>query len=196
MMKPNLFKLSGLPQRRKYVLYVAVTLVIAVFFDRFILQPTRDKIDKINSGIFIQEKKLRNYLKVISRKDSITGEYRKYTEGIIQDNSEEEEKLKLLSEIEKIARSSSVLLKDIKPGPVKKSGLYRRYAISIEAEATINYLTDFIYQLEKTPRLLRVEDFQLSPKEKNSATLRARMTISEALIEKDGEPKEETRNKE
>jgi len=99
--------------------------------------------------------------------------------------------LKLLSEIEKIARNASLLLKNIKPGVTKKIGLYKKYTIEIEVESEINYLVDFIYQLEKTSRLLRIEDFRLQPKEKKSTILKVQMTITEALIEKGTEAEKE-----
>jgi len=191
-MKHIFFKLSGLPKKKRYIFYIAITIVIAVFFDRVILQTAKNRIKKLNNGILVQEKKLQKYLHILSQEGLVTGEYQKYTEGISQNHSDEEEKLKLLSEIEKIARSASVLLKDIKPGEIKKTGLYKKYTIKIEAESTINYLVDFIYQLEKTSRLLRIKDFQLRPKEEKSAILKAQMTITEVLIEK-GEKAEKER---
>lgn len=190
-MKNILFKLSELPKRKRHIFYIAVTLIIAVFFDRVILQTARNRIKKLNNGIFIQEKKLQKYLHILLQEDLVTSEYQKYTEGISQDRSEEEEKLKLLSEIEKIARNASLLLKDIKPGVTKKIGLYRKYTVEIEVESKINYLVDFIYQLEKTSRLLRIEGFKLRPKEKKSAILKVQMTITEALIEKGGKVEKE-----
>lgn len=190
-MKHIFSKLSELPKRKRYILYIVAALIIAVFFDRVIVQTARNRIKKLNNGIFIQEKKLQKYLHIVSQEDLVTGEYRKYTEGISRNHSEEEEKLKLLSEIEKIARGASLLLKDIKPGVTKKIGLYKKYTIEIEVESTINYLADFIYQLEKTSRLLRIEGFQLRPKEKKSAILKAQMTITEVVIEKGEKAKTE-----
>lgn len=190
-MKHIFFKLSELSKKKRHILYIAVTLIIAVFFDRVILQTAKNRIKKLNNGIFIQEKKLQKYLHTLSQEDLVTSEYQKYTEGISQVHSEEEEKLKLLSEIEKIARNASLLLKNIKPGVTKKIGFYRKYTVEIEVESEINYLVDFIYQLEKTSRLLRIEDFRLQPKEKKSTILKVRMTITEALIEKGTEAEKE-----
>ena len=154
-MKHIFSKLSALPKRERYMAYIAAAFITAVFFDRVILQTAKDKIRKLNTGIFIQEKKLQKYLHILSEEDLITSEYQKYTEGLNQNHSEEEEKLKLLSEIEKLARNASVLLKDIKPGLTKEIGPYKKYTIEIEVESEINHLADFLYQLEKTSSLLR-----------------------------------------
>lgn len=104
--------------------------------------------------------------------------------------------MKLLSEIERVARNASLSLKDIKPGLTKKMGPYKEYTIEIEVESEINYLADFIYQLEKTPRLLRVESFQLRPKTKKSSFLKAQMTVTQVLVENDAKGEEGEKIKE
>jgi len=190
-MKNILFKISELPKRQRRIVYIAAGLIAAFLFDKVILQTARSRIKNVNNGIFIQEKRLQKYLQILSKEDLVTSEYQKYTEGVSQGNSEEEEKLKLLSEVEKIARNASVVLKDIKPGPTKAIGLYKKYTIEIEVESEMNYLIDFIYQLEKTSRLLRIEKFQLRPKEAKSKTLKTQMTITQALIEGGKEAKKE-----
>ncbi len=190
-MKHILFKLSELPKKKRYIVYIAAGLIAALFFDKVIFQTARGRIKKVNNGIFIQEKKLQRYLHALSQEDLVTSEYQKYTEGISQGHSEEEEKLKLLSEVEKLARTASVFLKDIKPGLTEEIGLYKKYTVEIEVESEINFLIDFIYQLEKTSRLLRIEKFQLQPKEAKSAILKVRMTITQALIKGDKEVKKE-----
>jgi|GEM_PF-396551 len=190
-MKHILFKLSELPKKKRYIVYIAAGLIAALFFDKVIFQTARGRIKKVNNGIFIQEKKLQRYLHALSQEDLVTSEYQKYTEGISQGHSEEEEKLKLLSEVEKLARTASVFLKDIKPGLIEEIGLYKKYTVEIEVESEINFLIDFIYQLEKTSRLLRIEKFQLQPKEAKSAILKVRMTITQALIKGDKEVKKE-----
>jgi hypothetical protein len=54
--------------------------------------------------------------------------------------------------------------------------------VDIQAEAEIAFLVDFIYQLEKSSRFLRVEKFHLSPLKKDSPILKARLSITEVLI--------------
>ena len=75
----------------------------------------------------------------------------------------------------------SVFILDIKPNPVEKYDFYKKYSVKIEAEAKISNLIDFIYQLENSPKLLRVSDFRLTPQKKETV-LKINMTVTEVLI--------------
>ena len=183
-MKHIFFRIPQLSKKKRYMLYIAIVILGVVFFERIVFQTAMSRIKKLNNEILIQEKKMQKALYILSQEDSIIAEHAKYVEGVGQKYSEEEEKSKLLSEVERLARSSSVSLKNIKPGLTKKIGPYEKYTVEIETEAKMNYLVDFIYQLERSPRLLRVESFQLRSKEKESPVLRGRMTITEVLIRK------------
>jgi len=184
------FIFSRLSKRERYILYISIAVIIAVFFDRVVLRQVRNRLNKLNSEILIHEKRLQRSLYIASQEEAISKEHKRYTEYVKQTYSDEEEKSKLLSEIEKLARKSSVFLADIKPGPVKEAGPYKEYTVEIETESKISFLADFIYQLEKSPRLLRVKDFRLTPKKKGSATLKVRMTITEILIMSEEAPSE------
>ena len=132
--------------------------------------------------LFRSEKRLQHARYILSQEGLIIKEYKKYTQNVKQSSSDGEEKSKLLGEIEKLARDSSVFLANIKPMPVEKVGFYKIYAVEIDAESGISYLVDFIYQLEKSPHLLRIKDFRLVPKKGKAAILKAHMTIREILI--------------
>ncbi len=116
------------------------------------------------------------------REEFIASEHKKYTQHIKQVTSDGEEKSRLLAEIEKTARKASVLLKDVKLDLMEGDGPYKKYTVEIETESKIAYLVDFIYLLEKSPQLLRVGSFYLTPIKDKSQILRAQMTITETLI--------------
>ena len=174
--------LSRLTKREKYITYISITIVACVFFDRIVFAPVMNKLESLNAEILIQEKKLQKLRNILLQEDLITGEYKKYAQHIKQEGSDEEAIAILLSNIEKMAKNSSVSIIDMKPAPVEKLEFYKRYTIGVEVEAKIDNLSDFIYQLEKTPQLLRVAEFRLSPKKKETAVLRIHMVVTEILI--------------
>ncbi|MBN3038732.1 MAG: type 4a pilus biogenesis protein PilO [Candidatus Omnitrophica bacterium] len=185
--------ISKLSKREKYILYISVTIIGLVLFDKAVLSPVTNKITKLNEEIDLQEKKLQRYLYILTQEDAITEEHKKYTQNVKQSSSDEEEKSKLLSVIEELARKSSVLLKNMKPGTTEREGPYNKYTVDIETESKIAYLADFMYQLEKSPRLLRVKEFNLAPVKSKSSTIKSRMTITQLLVapdKKEKEPKE------
>lgn len=179
--------LSRLSKRERYIAYVAAVALILVFFNKIVLGPVIGKSNELNREIVIQEKKLEKSLGILVHDDAINTNYEKYTQNLKQTRSDEEEIAELLSEIEKIAKKTAVFLADIKPLPVSKIGFYKEYVVEAEVESEINHLVDFIYQLEKSPRLLRVGKFHLTPKKgetkkEEAFLLKVQMSISEILI--------------
>ena len=164
--------------------YIVILVIVVVFIDRVVFQAVMGRMNELNNAISVQERKMKKALGILAMEDSIVEEYAKCIKGVGRKHSEEEEKAKLLKEIEMLARSSSVSLKNIKPESIKKIGPYEEYTIKVEVEAKINYLVDFIYKLERSPCLLRIDDFQVKTKDKKSPILRGQMTITEILIGK------------
>lgn len=179
-MGKNIF--SGLSKRKRYIVYIFIIVILVVFFSNVIIRPVISRLDKLNKEIFIQEKKLARSARILSQGGFIADEYKKFTYGLKQDGSDEEEVAKLLSEIEKLAKKTSVFLANIKPRLTEKKEHYRKYVITVEVESEITNLIDFFYQLEASPRLLRVEEFYLTPRKEGSNILKARITINEVLI--------------
>lgn len=175
--------LSKLSKRERHIAYITAIVLVFFFFSRVMLRPIINKLNDLNQEIAIQEKRLEKSLNILFQEDAINSNYKKYVENLKQTHSDEEEIAELLSEIEKIAKKTAVFLSDIKPLPVKKVTFYKEYVVELEAESEIASLIDFIYQLEKSPRLLKVEKFHLTPKkEKGKDFLKVQMSISEILV--------------
>jgi len=176
------FIFSGLSKRERHILYIVIVVITAAFFDRVVLRQIMNRLNKLNREILTYQRRLQHFLYVSSQEKEIIKEHERYTQHVKQSYSDGEEKSQLLSEIEKLARKSSVFLADIKPGSVTKFGSYKEYTVEIETESEISSLVDFIYQLERSPRLLRVKSFRITPKKKDSATLKAWMTVTVAVV--------------
>jgi len=173
--------LSRLSKKEKRLFYIAVTIIAIVFFDRVVFRPVMNKLESFNGKISIEEKKLEKSMHILAQESTITAEYKKFAQGIKQEQSDEETISSLLSSIEKMGNSVSVFVRDIKPNPVEKFEFYKKFSVKIEAEAKISNLTDFIYQVENSPRLLRVSDFRMTPQKKETVLL-INMTVTEVLI--------------
>lgn len=173
--------LSRLSKKEKRLFYITVTIVVCVFFANLVFNPVMNKLESFNGKISLEEKKLEKSMYILSQEAAISSEYKKFAQSIKQEQSDEEAIASLLSGIEKMAGSVSVFILDMKPNPVEKSEFYKKYSVKIEAEAKISNLTDFIYQLENSPKLLRVSDFRLTPQKKETI-LKIDMTVTEVLI--------------
>jgi len=159
---------SRISQREKYILYVSIVVIGFVFIDRVILSPVMKVLDNLDKETLIQEGELEKSVRIVNNEDSITTEYNKDVQNLKKSSSNEEEIAALSSEIEELARKTSVLIKSIKPLSTEESNLYTKYKIDIEVETEMPYLMDFIYQLEKSLQLIKVDKISLSPQKKNS----------------------------
>ena len=172
---------SRLSNKEKRLFYITVTVVACVFLVNLVFKPVMDKLESFNGKISYEEKKLEKSMHILAQESSISSEYKKFAQSIKQEQSDEEAIAILLSGIEKMANSVSVFILDMKPNVVEKSEFYKKYSVKIEAEAKISNLADFIYQLENSPKLLRVSDFRLTPQKKETV-LKINMTVTEVLI--------------
>jgi len=173
--------LSRLSKKERRLFYIAVTVVAVVFLDRAVFRPVLNKLESFNGKISVEEKKLGKSMLILAQEAAITEEYKKFAQSIKQEQSDEETIASLLSSIEKMAKSVSVFILDMKPAVVEKAEFYKKYAVKIEAEAKISNLTDFMYQLENSSSLLRVSEFRLTPQKKETI-LKINMTVTEVLI--------------
>ena len=174
--------LSRLSKKERRLFYIAVAIVAVVFLDRAVFKPVMNKLESFNGRICVEEKKLEKSMQILAQEANITSEYKKFAQSIKQDLSDEETTASLLSSLEKMANSVSVFILDMKPVPVEKAEFYKKYAVKIECEAKVSNLADFIYQLENSPRLLRIADFRLTPQQKKESILKIEMTVTEVLI--------------
>lgn len=173
---------SRISQREKYILYISIVVIGFVFIDKVILSPVMKVLDNLDKQTLVQEGELEKSVRIVNNEDSITAEYNKDVQNLKKSSSNEEEIAAMSSEIEELARKTSVLIKSIKPLSTEESSLYTKYKIDIEVETEMPYLMDFIYQLEKSPQLIKVDKISLSPQKKNSPVLKAFLVISKSLI--------------
>ena len=178
-MKNHLTKLS---RREKVIISIAALVFLALLFNRMVVRQMAMRMHRLNKDIAYQQARLKRSLFVVSREKLISEEYQRQIRDIIQRYSDKEEKARLNSEIVQLAKKTGIFLADIKASNVEESSPYKKLTVEIEVEAKMPFLADFIYQLEKSPYLLRLEEIYLVPKRKNPDILNARMVISELLI--------------
>lgn len=173
---------ANLNKREKFLLYLTVALLVIWVLHGFIVKPIANKWKQIDEKIEISGLSLEKNQKIIDRKDRIRREYEKYATSVKMTGSEEEEMAKLLTEIESLARSSSVRIIGIKPRPIKKVQFYNIYFVELDAEGDIGQISKFIYDIQNSPQLLKVDKFSLGTKGEATNLLKCQILISKILI--------------
>ena len=172
-------KFSG---KEKTWLLISVIFVGLVIMDRLIFTPINDRVKEINREIKINENQLAVGMRNLKQKSPVTEEYKKYAAYLKSSGSDEEKTTAILSEIENLAKNSAVSLADMKPQPPKKIDFYKVYTIEVKAEGSMEALVNFIYQLNLSPQLLRVEKLRLNLKDKDSTVVAASVQVTKISV--------------
>ena len=170
--------LSKLSQKEKIGLFASAILVSLVILDRLILTPINDRIQQINREIKIGEKQLVMGLRNLNQKEFVSSEYKKYESYLKNSGSDEEKTTAILSEIEILAKKSSVSLIDIKPQQNQNIDSYKEYAIEVETESSMDALLRFLHELNASSQLLRAEKIRLNLKDKDSSVVKSLIQIT------------------
>lgn len=171
-----------LSKKEKIGLSIAFAFLATAFLDRLLISPIRARFNALNQQIRISEKQLGSDMRNINQKKFISEEHEQYLPYIRRSGSDEEEVAKILGEIESLARKSSVYLVDMKPRKPREVEFYKEYTVEIEAEGYMESLTSFIYQLNTSSQLLRVETLRLNLTKGDSNILSASMLITKVLM--------------
>ncbi|MBI5149195.1 MAG: type 4a pilus biogenesis protein PilO [Candidatus Omnitrophica bacterium] len=174
--------LDKLSVKERIGLSAAFVFLAVAFLDRLLISPIRARFSALNQQIRIGEKQLGSDMRNLNQKDFISEEYAKYFPYIQRSGSDEEEVAKILGEIESLARKSSVYLVDMKPRKPREIGFYKEYTVEIEAQGPMEPLMSFVYQLNTSSLLLRIETLRITQTKSGSKTLTASMLITKALV--------------
>lgn len=174
--------LGRLSKREKMIFYGAVIIVSATLLDRVVLYPIYFRMESLNKDIKDKSAGIKRNLRLLAQKDKILAESVKYSVYTSIPKSEDEETTSLLKEIENLANKSSVYLVDMKPSGQKDMGSSKKYLVNLNCEGQMEQLTEFMYNIENSSKLLGIEKYQISPKSKESSVAKCSMAISKIVI--------------
>jgi len=146
---------------------------------KVIIVPFQQKLSGLNNEATLQEARLKKGVSLVERKDEIEKEYGKYASYFsMQDFSDEEAVANFLKEVEKVCRDTGLTILDMKPQKEAKGDKFsKQYQINIKAEASMQKLVTFLYELHNSSVLFSVEKLVLVPKAEDSPDLNISMTV-------------------
>lgn len=174
--------LTHLSRRERIILYLCIIIIISAVFYSLVIE----KIIKIWSDLNLKmakaEKELYKNYRLIRKEKDISSEYEKYISYMKVKEGGEETASSILMEIETLARKNNVITTDIKPLGVKRIDFYEKYMFEVSAEASIKFLTKFIYNMQSSSKILTVEYLSLTAKKAGTDILHAEMRLVHASI--------------
>ena len=174
---------SKLTEREKKIGYAVIGLLVVLMVYHGVWRPLANKFSSLNDEIFSMQMKLRKAKIFLRQKEEITEEIKKYPNlQQLDARKDEEEIASLLKFIEEQARTASVNLSDVKPQQVSGDKVSKRYVVELTGESGIKELIQFIYNLQYSAQMLKVEKVDMIPKEEGSTTLKTSLMVTRVVV--------------
>lgn len=163
--------LSSLPgfknEKNKQYLAITLTLSATMFFALFAINPTLSTISKLKKEIEDNNLVEQRLSQKISNLSTLSQEYVSVKEDVpfITDAvPEKPEVTQLTAQIQSVANSSNVLIKDLKISPLELNNVATsqgRLEFSLSASGAFDSLTSFLSSLTKMQRAIEIESITL-----------------------------------
>ena len=168
--------------REKTILYAAVAFVLVMIVDRLILNPVLFKLQFLDAEIELKSAQIQADLHVLAQEARIAEATKRYAKYSIKDLSVGEITTLLLKEIGDLTNKASVYLINIKPAGIKGEDLYKKYYVDLSCEAKMDQIIEFMHSIESSNSLLKIEKYNINPKEEDRTISRCTMMISKTAI--------------
>jgi len=171
--------LKNITKREKFIGIITISVVFVAIIYNFAIEPLIEQWNTLGEEIRAKESLLRKNNRILRDKDNIERTHSEYTAYFKTEVlSAEEESAKALSSIEKVARNTNVRITNIKPLTIKSFKNYNKYTFRVTTESQIERLCKFIYELQSSQQLLKVERMVLKAKERSPNIIKAILHIT------------------
>jgi len=153
-----------------------------VVLDRAIIGPIYSRTLELDKSIVDKQAAIKRNLKILSQIDSIEKRKAEYRAFSVAETTPEQDTSSLFKEVDALASRSLINVADIKPQEPKKEQQFKKYQVNVSCEAPFDKLIEFLYNIENSRKVLKIEKFTLSLKSKQDTVLKCTMTISKVVL--------------
>lgn len=175
-------KYRKMSKREKAILYGTASVLGFLFIDRLVVAPIHDKLASVDQAIKDEETAIRKSLHVLVQKNRIASDSREFMQYSVEGKNPEEEMTSLLKEIESLADKASVSLIYVKPANTEKDRSITKHLATLECESQMEQVAGFFHSIESSTKLLKIEKFEIQPKNRESSIARCSMTVSKTVV--------------
>ena len=168
--------------REQQILAIAFFVAFAYFNVHFIFRPLKEKITALENNIRSTQKRFLKNKRIIKKEEAVESEYAKHALSLKQKASDEQEMASILSEVEAVANQLNMRIADMKPNKVKRVDFYNSFSVNLTIEGELATTTHFLYALQNTPHLFKVDEIYFERSSFRASELRCRLILSKALI--------------
>lgn len=173
-----------LGRKERVGLAIAIGFLCLVFLDRLVLAPLGKRMTHIRKETHEKERELAMDLRNLSQKAALNEEYQKYLSSMTLAGSDEEQSTTMLGEVEMLARKANILIKEATPQTPRAFEFYKQYSMEISGEGTMAAVINFLYSLNASPQLLRVERISINSQDLMNPLVKAYLTVTKVKVVK------------
>lgn len=159
---------------REKILAAAVGVLSLLFmFKILIFNPLVEKMHAAKEEIAQAQLSIRKFSEIVEQKDNILKAQKQIERYFSLTGNDEEKMASILSKIESEARKAKLSILDMNPQLTSTTVSNPKiYTVQLRAEAELEGIFDFIYNLENTDILFKVDKLDLSIKDEDSKIIK------------------------
>jgi hypothetical protein len=175
--------ISGLSANEKKILAFAGLIVLVALFDRLLVAPSMNRLREIDESIAKEEVNVKQNLSFLAHRDRIIQESATFKDYYVKGVRAEEEVIAdFLKKIEYLATESQVTLAKVSPDGQDYQKDFIKYRVTLECTGKMENITGFIYAVNNSPELLKVEKMSLLGNARDAEKIQATITISKMIM--------------
>jgi hypothetical protein len=175
--------ISGLAPKERKILAFAAIIVLAALFDRLLVDPSMNRLRTIDNNIAEEEKTIEQNMRFLSHRDRIIKEAAVFKDYYTKDVSTEESVIAdFLKKVESLATQSQVALAKVSPDGQDLQKNYLKYFVTLDCSGKLENITNFMYAVNTSPELLKVEKMNLLANARDAEKIQATITISKMIM--------------
>ena len=174
--------LTNLSGREKLFFCLTATVVFLGLVYNFVFKPLGANWSRLNRQILAKEIELKRNIRYLQQEAQTKDAYRQYARYVKEKGLDEKEAASLLSAVEEKARSLGIRVNNIRPKSAEETAIYKKYIIEINCQATMNKYIEYIYKLQGSAQLIKVEKLRLLSQGKNNPLLKAQLIVTKMVI--------------
>lgn len=175
--------LENITKREKMLGAVTIVAALMALTYNFIIEPLAKQWNTLEEEIRDKEVLLTKHNRILRDKDEIQKLHSEHTRFFQKEKlTPDEESALALSAIEKLARGARTYIINIKPLTTKSYENYDKFTFRVTTESRISELTKFIYDLQSSEQLLKIERMAIRAKERKPGIIKAILHITKISV--------------
>lgn len=175
---------SNLNKREKLILLVTIAVILFSLLYNLALTPYFRKLTILDQEIAQLKNKLKKARRLAPQKTRIESDFSAWLQNFKSEEglSAEQQIARILIELEGLSNQSGVRLTDVQPRPVRNFEYYSEFIIEMRFEGPLNEIAKFIYDIQQSKQLLKIEKLAVNIKSSETTSLEGFIEIHKISI--------------